>query len=988
MGVLRNTVTRHRRTILILLGLVFLPVAVIATKGILWIRAFEADQSIEGATILARDGQIITTQGSRSKSFVPLTQIPKSTRLAFIAIEDSRFYKHPGVDPIGVARAVYANLRARAPVQGASTITQQLVRTIFLGPEKTLARKFEELVLAFVFEAAYSKNRILEIYLNQVYFGEGAYGIEAAANTYFGRSAPELTLAQGALIAGLVRAPSVYSPYKNPKVAEARKKLVLDRMAELGYITPSSARTAASQKLTLARRRGGRAPYFVDLVTRTLVDQLGASLVNKGGLRVHTGLDLRMQRAAEEALGTRQGAVVAIDPRSGEIRALVGGRDYLESQFDRASKARRQPGSAFKPFVYAAALEQGWRVNSIVEDIPRTYGDYAPQNFEDKYWGPVTMKHALAMSLNNGSVWLLSQIGIDKAIRLAKGHGITTLTSKDRNLALALGAITEGVTPLELAAAYTPFANGGFAVKPVPVVRAVDRQGKVWVDTLPKKQRVLTEEVAFLVTDMLRAVISYGTGKAADIGRPAAGKTGTTNDFRSAWFVGYSPELVAAVYVGNDNGRPLRGGGGVIAAPIWAAFMKEALKNSPRQDFQAPPDIVTGVRIEIFSGLLAGEGCQWVEVDSFIMGTEPQEFASCARALRPPVAPPGATGLPVEPAPQPPLVTRPRPGFPGVGIEPAPVPIPLPQPLPISPEEPGPVPGPRPLPAPPPSPTPTPTAPPAEPPALPPSGQPEPSPPGPAPSPADPSAPGLTPTPTPGSNLGRGPESPSGRSSGQTTGPASGPPSSAAPTPAPPASGLNSQVHADQPLSPQTTPQSLTQEPNVSTPKPVPPATSASQQANPSHPERASPSPGAGSSSSQSLPVTPSAEPSTKTPAGPVSPGGSAATGASAPSGSSESASPGALASQPPASGRASPISDASPDDPELPTLPSSPQTASRPDTQAPDGTELSPTPTPAELQVPEDGIPSEDQDKDQGPAPAPAQVPAPTPGPAPPASP
>lgn len=692
---------KYRTVLLVTAGVLAVPVLALVFRSFLLVRNFEATRPVDAATLFDRNGDVVASLGGGTRVDVPLDRIPVELRRAILAIEDTQFYKHPGVDPIAIVRAFLANLRAGERVQGASTITQQLARTLFLTREKTAARKIQEIVLAFVLEARFSKNKILELYLNRIYLGSGAYGVEAAANTYFGKSVSELTLAESATIAGLPRAPSVYDPYRNPKLATKRRNRVLDRMDEVGFIKSGMVEQAKETPIRLARRRGGVAPYFADYVRDLLVDRLGANLVFKGGLRVHTTLDLSMQRAAQDALGRNQGAIVAVDPNTGEIRAMVGGRDFIESQFNRAVRAFRQPGSAFKPFVYAAALESGQQENSILQDIPRSFGDYQPENFHSEYWGTATMKHALALSLNSATVWLLDQIGVGRAIEMARRLGINNLVPQDRNLALALGGLTKGVTPLEMAGAFAPFANGGYRVAPKAIVRVVDARGRVWVDQSDvQRERVLDPTIAYQMTDMMRAVLTKGTAKSSGIGRPAAGKTGTTNDVINAWFVGYTPDLVASIYIGNDDRTPVAGGGGRLAAPTWAKFMTRALEKTPPRDFPIPDGIVTGIKVDIFSGLLADEGCMWVEEDAFIRGNEPTEFAPCATVAVPRFpAPPPQIQLPLfptvpeqqprtpgqefpispeTPVDQPPAQTTPEPTPPGPGPSQGPRPTPSP----------------------------------------------------------------------------------------------------------------------------------------------------------------------------------------------------------------------------------------------------------------------------------------------------------------------
>ena len=621
---------RHAHLLGLALLVALIPLAVITVRGARLIAQLEPGAEVGSAVLYDAHGDVLTTLGQGHGRYVHYSDLPRHLVDAVIAIEDSRFWRHQGVDVIGIARALLANLRAGARVQGASTITQQVARNLFLSREKTYLRKIQEAIYALLLEIRFSKREILELYLNRSYFGEGAYGVEAAAVTYFGKSTEELSLAESALLAGILQAPSSLSPYNNLDAARARRDVVLTRMHALHMIDDQDLAEAKAAAVALADREAGAAPYFVDYVRAWLTEYFGAERVYRGDLRVWTTLVPETQRAAQEALGEHQGAIVALDPASGAVTAMVGGRSYRESQFNRATHAVRQPGSAFKPFVYAAALERGWQLNDLVDDIPRGFGTYNPRNFRDEYWGTVTMKHALVESLNNAAVWLLEKIGPAAAYEMAERLGISTLTPDDRNLALALGGLTRGTTPLEMAAAYVPFANGGVYYRPHGVAEVRDASGRLLYRHRDPGRRVLSPEVAYFVTDMLEDAVRRGTGSAADIGRPQAGKTGTTNDQVSAWFVGYTPTLVAAVYLGEDDGRPLRGGGGTLAAPVWGRFAARALMDVPAVAFEPPPHVIDGISVDIFTGLLADEGCRYREVSSFVRGREPVEPAPCA----------------------------------------------------------------------------------------------------------------------------------------------------------------------------------------------------------------------------------------------------------------------------------------------------------------------------------------------------------------------
>lgn len=619
----------------------FLPVMVVlvvllASGAILGLRSLLAVASADlraaggGPVFFDRYGRPIPFTSRERRLYVPLQEISPHLVQAVVAMEDARFFRHPGIDPVSIVRASISNLRG-SRLQGASTITQQLAKNLFLSPERTWRRKIEEASLALALELRLSKDEILELYLNRIYLGEGAYGVQAAAKTYFGKDASQLTLGEAALLAGLLPAPNLYSPFRNPERALQRRQLVLNRLVELDLVDRQTATAAAREPLNLQPPDAGRAAYFLDFVIDRLVTHLGPELTFHGDLRVETTLDLRLQQVAHQALGDRQGAVVVLDLENGEILAMVGGRDYRESPFNRATHALRQPGSAFKPFVYAAALERGWTLASLLEDEPKAYGDYRPVNWDNRYRGKVTMKQAMAQSLNAASVWLLHQLGPAAALNLAWRLGIDTLTADDRHLALALGGLSRGVTPLRLAEAYTAFATGGILKRAKALRRVTDRDGREWpVREADGDRRVLSPEVAYLVTDMLTYALEEGTGTRARLGRPAAGKTGSTNDLRDAWFVGYTPRYLAAVYIGNDDNRPVAGGGGAVAAPVWQQVMAALTAQQPPEEFPVPPSIIPGVPIDAATGLRAGPGCEQQHPTAFIQGTEPHMWAPCS----------------------------------------------------------------------------------------------------------------------------------------------------------------------------------------------------------------------------------------------------------------------------------------------------------------------------------------------------------------------
>lgn len=561
----------------------------------------------QATRIYAASGELIASLYRENRAYVPLSQIPAVLQRAVIAIEDERFYQHRGVDLVGLVRAAWVNLVRNRILEGGSTITQQLARNLFLSPRRTLDRKIQEMLLALEIERRLTKGEILERYLNQVYFGNGAYGVEMAARVYFDRSVRELTLPEAALLAGLIQAPSRYEPFRHLEAAKRRQEQVLRKMVELGYLSPQEAERARRAPIRLRRTPmnaglvGIRAPYFVAYLLPLLIQRYGEEQVYRGGLRVYTTLDVRMQEIAQRVitrgvleargLGVSQGALVAIDPRTGFIRAMVGGVDFRQSQFNRAWQARRQPGSAFKTFIYVTALEQGISPDHVLVDRPVRYriagfGYWQPQNYDRQYWGEVPLRVAVEHSRNVPAVRMLAELGPQAVIQTAHRMGITSPLHP--NLSLALG--TSEVTVLEMASAYGTLAANGIYTQPVAITRVTDASGHVLEEVFPERRIALRSEVAATMTDILRGVILRGTGRAADIGRPAAGKTGTTDDYRNAWFIGYTPDLVAAVWVGNDDNSPMRGVvGGNVPARLWARFMREALAGVPARDFPRPP---------------------------------------------------------------------------------------------------------------------------------------------------------------------------------------------------------------------------------------------------------------------------------------------------------------------------------------------------------------------------------------------------------------
>jgi penicillin-binding protein 1A len=538
-------------------------------------------------TLLADDGSVLARRGAEGRRFVSLGDISPLLVKAVIATEDHRFYEHFGIDPVGMIRAAFINLRAGSIVAGGSTITQQLAKNLYLTPERSLRRKLEELTLALWLEARLSKNQILTLYLNRVYLGAGAYGVEAASERYFGKPAAKVSLAEAAMIAGLLKAPSALAPTNDLDRARERAGVVLDRMVDAGYITKAQAQAAKLAPARLApESQTDLAGWFVDWVLDGLTDSLGKP---EHDLVVRTTLDRRIQRASETALrkvvegpgvrrGVEEGAIVVLDT-SGAVRAMVGGDSYRQNRFNRAAFARRQPGSAFKPFLYLTALESGYRPGTVIEDRPLRIGSWSPSNFDGKANGKVTLEEALTRSLNLASVGLIMKVGAAKVAKTARQLGIVSDLQAVPSLALG----TSEVTPLELTAAYIPFATGGVR-RPVFAVKDVrEAGGRTLYRYTPTDVRVMPPDVAAEMQQLLRHVVDDGTGRAADLGaRPAAGKTGTTQNSRDAWFVGYSGSYVAGVWLGNDDDRPMRGvTGGSFPAQIWRDVMLATPAPSP-----------------------------------------------------------------------------------------------------------------------------------------------------------------------------------------------------------------------------------------------------------------------------------------------------------------------------------------------------------------------------------------------------------------------
>ncbi|MBD2560161.1 MULTISPECIES: transglycosylase domain-containing protein [Nostoc] len=553
-------------------------------------------------TIKAADGTILQQQGEAAREQLKLEQIPDNLKKAFIASEDKRFKEHNGVDPQGIVRAGLNNVRSQGVVEGASTITQQLARILFLKQEQTIWRKLKEIRLAQKMENELTKDQILERYLNLVYLGGGAYGVADASWVYFSKSPDQLSLAEMATIAGLAPAPSLYAPDKNPEAAKRRRNLVLLRMQEDGVITTEQRQAAVQEPLTLKsslpKRVQVESPYFTSYIQKELPKYVSPNVLKSEGLVVETTLNPAWQKVAEEAVAKtlrnqgrwenfKQGAMVAIDPRNGEIKAMVGGKDFGKNQFNRVTQAQRQPGSTFKGFVYATAIASGKSPYDSYQDAPFVVDGYEPKNYSEKFRGSMNIRDALTGSINVIAVKTLIDVGFTPTIKLAHDMGVKSELKPTYSLALG----SNEVNLLELTSAYGSFATQGLHIEPHGITRILNRQGKVIWSANFKSKRALDADSAAIMTWMLRNVVEAGTGAAAQLGnRPVAGKTGTSDEARDLWFIGYIPQMVTGVWLGNDDNRPTYGSSG-SAAYTWREFMKKAVEEMPVEKFPKRPKL-------------------------------------------------------------------------------------------------------------------------------------------------------------------------------------------------------------------------------------------------------------------------------------------------------------------------------------------------------------------------------------------------------------
>ncbi|WP_369720395.1 transglycosylase domain-containing protein [Bradyrhizobium sp. LLZ17] len=552
------------------------------------IQSLEIPQRPPTIQIVGMDGSMLAQRGEMAGANVSLKDLPPYLPKAFIAIEDRRFYSHFGIDPIGILRAAVTNVLHHGVSQGGSTLTQQLAKNLFLTQERTMARKLQEAELAIWLERKHSKNEILELYLNRVYFGSGAYGVEAAAQRYFGKSAKNVTIAEAAMLAGLVKSPSRLAPNRNPEGAEARAQIVLAAMADAKFITDAQAQASIGHPSYNVKPVGaGTINYVADWIGEVLDDLVGQI---DQSITVETTIDPKLQSVAEAAIidelaaksvkfNVSQGALVAMTP-DGAVRAMVGGRNYAESQYNRAVTAKRQPGSSFKPFVYLTALEQGLTPDTVRQDAPIEVKGWKPENYTHEYFGAVTLTQALAMSLNTVAIRLGLEVGPKNVVRTAHRLGISS--KLEPNASIALG--TSEVSVVELVGAYAPFANGGFAVVPHVVTRIKTLDGKLlYMRPADERNQVIEPRYVAMMNTMMRETLISGTAKKAEIpGWPAAGKTGTSQDYRDAWFIGYTANLVTGVWLGNDDNSPTKKAtGGGLPVEVWSRFMKTAHEGVP-----------------------------------------------------------------------------------------------------------------------------------------------------------------------------------------------------------------------------------------------------------------------------------------------------------------------------------------------------------------------------------------------------------------------
>lgn len=625
------------------------------------IRKFGDSEVLELVRLEPEEISSIFTDAMEDRTVVNLDQVPKHLVEAIILIEDERFLKHSGVDPVGIMRAAVVNLTKMRIAQGGSTLTQQLVKNYFLYPERSLTRKINEMLIAYRIEKAHSKAEILEAYLNEIYLGQrgssSVSGVEEASRLYFAKDVGQITLGEAALLAGMIRSPSEYNPIKSPEKARVRRDVVLRKMFDDGFISNSEYAEAVAEKIITpkSRLKISTAPYFIDFVKRQLSDLYPQEVLQTEGLRIFTTLDMHSEIVAEKSVAeelTRlekenanvlpknhaeplQACLIAIQPSTGFVRALVGGRDYAASQFDRCTQAMRQPGSTFKPFVYLTAVDprrsrKPFNASSVIDDaafeVEAGGKMWSPENYDKKVHGPVTLATALAQSYNIATAKLAIDSGLEEIVATAKDAGITT--PLDPVPSLALGSFE--VLPIEMASAYTIFPNGGIKVQPIAIINVVTKEGEILEKKNIKMKRAFDAQPVFITTVMMKGVMDRGTGasaRAMGFTALSAGKTGTTSNYRDAWFVGFTPNLLALSWVGYDDNAEIRMSGGKAALPIWTSFMKKVAPKT-EGDFPSPAGVVL-VKVDPRTGGLAGLSCPSDAQEAFIEGTEPTK--TCER---------------------------------------------------------------------------------------------------------------------------------------------------------------------------------------------------------------------------------------------------------------------------------------------------------------------------------------------------------------------
>lgn len=622
----------------------------VLVRGLPQVSALEDFTPPSSTRIFAVDGALLAEFATQRRTPVALEAVPPDLVRAVLAIEDHRFFDHMGINIRRILKALAVDILEGRLVEGGSTITQQLAKVLFLSPEKTLARKLREALLALQIERRHTKEEVLGFYLNQIYLGNGAYGVAAAAEVYFRKPLEELDLAECALLAALPKAPSLYDPFRNPERARARRNLVLERVSVLGWAAAGEVEAAKAASLPEPPSSGPRvtAPYFVEAVRRQLLENLGLDLVYQGGLRVYTTLDSALQKSSEGALvraldavdkrhprrtPAAQGAVIALDPATGGVRALAGGRNWRESSFDRALQARRQPGSAYKPFVYLAALESGFTQASTLVDAPARFPGasprepWEPRNYDREFQGEMTLRKALALSRNLPTIRLMADVGKAQVDDVARRLGLEGPLGEGLASALGVG----GTTLLELTRAYAALPAGGLLPHPHLIRAVYGPDGRNLWPRPPGPKRVLEPVTAYVLSDMLRAVVEMGTAKSARaLPFPVAGKTGTTDEQRDALFVGFSSRLALGVWVGRDDNSPLGGGetGSQAALPAWIDIILSSAAEGPPPPWPSPPGVATA-QIDLVSGQRAGPPCAETAYASFARGTEPT--AQCTR---------------------------------------------------------------------------------------------------------------------------------------------------------------------------------------------------------------------------------------------------------------------------------------------------------------------------------------------------------------------